>query len=373
MKKEERLHRLFGDIDEELVADAARQPRSLRVWLLRLTPVAAAVALTVGLVLAPPWGSTPPPVIDGSTPENNTTTNMSAQDTSLPTTTAPPNEMGSEPTHVAPPPPVGGTPTTAVAGVEIWKEPPWDERPLTAKFISFERDGMEHTVRCDAVDAAQVGEYLTDVPMRGYDGYTETAHTTVGHLYRLKGINDACAVALQYDGDTAFYPAVNRKYVPATLGELIIDLNLRENIHIGTVYSTTRDADGRLHDFEYSGLTVDAVWSLLMADPSLPNVWDEQAEWSCIAAVRIDVPVLGYFNISITVMEEGYLFTNLLDTGKAFFIGEEKTAAFMDYVRANCTNVIDKVQQALSGDTTHPNAVSSAAQGLVTATTKYRK
>ena len=37
MKKEERLHRLFGEIDDDLVADAAAKPIPLKVWLPRVT------------------------------------------------------------------------------------------------------------------------------------------------------------------------------------------------------------------------------------------------------------------------------------------------------------------------------------------------
>ena len=47
MKKEERLHRLFGDIDDDLVADAAHRVVPLKVWLPRVTAAVAAVALMV--------------------------------------------------------------------------------------------------------------------------------------------------------------------------------------------------------------------------------------------------------------------------------------------------------------------------------------
>ena len=44
MKKEERLNRLFGDIDDDLVAGAAARPIPLKVWLPRVTAAVAAVA-----------------------------------------------------------------------------------------------------------------------------------------------------------------------------------------------------------------------------------------------------------------------------------------------------------------------------------------
>ena len=48
MKKEERLHRLLGDIDDDLVANAARKPIRKAVWV-PAAAAAACVALAVGL------------------------------------------------------------------------------------------------------------------------------------------------------------------------------------------------------------------------------------------------------------------------------------------------------------------------------------
>lgn len=48
MNKEERMHRLMGDIDDDLVVDAARKPIRKAVWIPAVA-AAACVALTVGL------------------------------------------------------------------------------------------------------------------------------------------------------------------------------------------------------------------------------------------------------------------------------------------------------------------------------------
>ena len=74
MKKEERLNRLFGEIDDDLVADAAAKPIPLTVWLPRVTAAVAAVALTVGLAVAQPWASNKPPISNGGTITTITTT-----------------------------------------------------------------------------------------------------------------------------------------------------------------------------------------------------------------------------------------------------------------------------------------------------------
>ena len=72
MKKEERLHRLFGDIDDGLVAEATRRPVRKAVWV-PIVAAAACVALTVGL-----WqrGVFSPADISVETPDESTTTEV---------------------------------------------------------------------------------------------------------------------------------------------------------------------------------------------------------------------------------------------------------------------------------------------------------
>ncbi|MBQ9841966.1 MAG: hypothetical protein IJO42_02525 [Clostridia bacterium] len=70
MNKEERLHRLFGDIDDELVADAARKPIRKAVWVPAVA-AAACVALTVGLWQGGVFDPAPIPV---ETPDEGATT-----------------------------------------------------------------------------------------------------------------------------------------------------------------------------------------------------------------------------------------------------------------------------------------------------------
>ncbi len=372
MKKEERLHRLMGDIDDDLVADAAAKPIPLKVWLPRVTAAVAAVALTVGVVLAQPWANEKPPISNGGTTVTTTPQSNSGEDRNDPDGNVPiGTPIGTEPAlddpiDVAPPIPTAGTPTTtAPTESGVWYEPKWDEKPIWQKFRDFERkipegyDGkMYYTVHDTNIDKTMVEEYLEDVNLHGYDIYTETAYDVVGKVYRIKGINPICAVALQYEGRNDYFPAVNSAYTPETLGQFITDLNLREHLRVGTVYHSYRDADGTFHDKEYAGLTVEKVWEMLLCDDALSNEYDEenwQRQWNTKISIRIDMPLLGYNNISISLSEDGYLRTNLLDTEKLFHIGKDKVDAFMAYVEENCRLQKDDELIPMPGDT---NAVS---------------
>lgn len=84
MKKEERLHRLLGDIDDELVADAARKPIRKAVWVPAVA-AAACVALAVGLWQGGVFDPAPIPV---ETPDEGASVTEPAE-TSKDTTTTP--------------------------------------------------------------------------------------------------------------------------------------------------------------------------------------------------------------------------------------------------------------------------------------------
>lgn len=363
MKKEERLHRLFGEIDDDLVADAAAKPIPLKVWLPRITAAVAAVALTVGLAIAQPWASKKPPVQsgtaigDGNGDATTTTVQQGNNEMNGDLPVEPGAPIASAPDHVAPPRPTAGTPTTTAEWTpDIWYEQPWEEKPMWRRYPDFERFEIgNYIVYETTVDAGKVGEYLQDVNLHGYDNCTQTPHDETGKIYRIEGINDTAAVALQYPGRDDYFPAMNTKYSPATLGELIEDLNLRENIRIGTVYYSYHDENGRIHDKEYAGLTVEKMCELLLSDPTLPNVADQPIDWTHKLAFRIDVPLLGITNLGVPLSEDGYIRIHLMGEEKIFHIGEDKVNAFMAYVEENCRLQKDDELIPMPGDT---NAVS---------------
>ena len=174
---------------------------------------------------------------------------------------------------------------------------------------------------------------------------------------------------MQYAGDTAYYPARNFGYTPDTLGQFIDDLSLRENLTVGKVHYDYRDEKGNFHSTTYIHLSAETVWSLLLDDTTLQNVYDQQKMYPQLVGIAIDVPILGHRNISLAVTEDGYLTTNILDTGKAFFIGEEKAAAFLAYVLENCALDSDHVFVNTPAD---PDGSPEGTEETVTATTRTR-
>lgn len=114
MKKEERLHHLFGDIDDDLVADAARKPIRKAVWM-PLVAAAACVALSVGLWQGGLFDPTAIPV----EPDKGTSTTVSTVE---PTTTVNPTTNAST-TTANPTEPSKTDPTKTTAPSKTTKPP----------------------------------------------------------------------------------------------------------------------------------------------------------------------------------------------------------------------------------------------------------
>ena len=389
MKKEERLGRLFGEIDDDLVAGAAAKPMPLKVWLPRVTAVAAAVALTVGLAVAQPWATEKPPVTNhtagdcpgvpmDTVPNNGSTTTTTVQQNTpngeqgVPTDTAPAIQ---DPSHVAPPKPTHtqkGTSTTAaeIGNPDIWYEQPWEEWPLWRKFSHFELpipegyNGKMNFAVCEAtIDKGMVEEYLEDVELYGYDGPNETSHTITAKLYRIKGFSSIAAVALQYDGKDAYYPAVNEGYTPATLNDFLNDFNLRENLRIGIVYESR--IDGNENSREFHGLTVEKTWELLMQDTTLSNLAYNGdlivPNGSCTLSVAVEMPTLGnYSRFFLSIWEEGILSINIGNMRTAYDIGEDTVADFYSYLQEYCRIVTTTRTDAPDNTNTHTTMTSPA-------------
>ena len=374
MKKEERLNRLFGDIDDDLVAGAANRPIPLKVWLPRVAAAVAAVALTVGVVLAQPWAKEKPPIqTDTATTITTTPQDNGSWDGDEPIGEVYPGvPIETAPDNVAPPASTqkGNTATTTaeIGTPDIWYEQPWEEWPLWRKFSHFELpipegyNGKMNFAVCETtIDKGMVEEYLKDVKIYGYDGPNETSHTITAKLYRIKGFNSLAAVAVQYDGKDAYYPAVNEGYTPATLNDFLNDFNLRETLRIGIVYESS---NGNAREFH--GLTVEKTWELLMQDTTLSNLaYNGELivpNGSCTLSVAVEIPTLGnYSRFFLSIWEEGILSINIGNMRTVYDIGEDTYAAFYNYLQEQC-RIVTTTRTDSPNDTDAHTTMTSPAQ-----------
>ncbi len=417
MKREERLHRLFGGIEDELIEDAAQPTALLYVWLPRLAAVAAAVVLTVGIALGPWWEQSPlpitPPTSDDSSQEDtttSTTTNLTATQaedssatedstttdsqttvsssvitshttqytsksyTSGGKTTKHTDKSTTDKTYIIPTATHNaGTvtkstlkttakgsmktnakttaktttqtnaKTTSKCTITTWTTQtattttlPWSGTSIIDVFPTFRWNTPTslYQVKKVPVNRSDLSSPITDITVSGHDDNTD--HTITAHLAYVNGIHMSAAVAIRYGSDSTYYPATNKGYWPTTLGKLVNDLWLAKYLEVGTIHYAYADEENNVHEAEYTGLTTETLCELLLSNASLPNIYEESMTFSDTINVSISLPVLDEYGI-LTVSKDGYLYTDLLSSGKAFYIGEETASAFWDYVQNHCT------------------------------------
>jgi len=234
--------------------------------------------------------------------------------------------------------------TPVSTGSEIAQLPRWEEQLICDQYSEIPLNGISYSARRGIVPAAQLGEALGTVIAHGWDARADLAGQNADRyrsaaLYRITGIADHCAVAVQYEGSDIYYAAVNIAYRPETLGQFIADLNLRENLVLNRVsYSGKTALTGISTTFGFENVDPEKIWTMLLAAPESVNVYDERSprQPKKLVGISVSVPLLGYENISISVLEGGYLKTNILSTGKLFCIGEANTQAFLDYLFSSC-------------------------------------
>lgn len=239
---------------------------------------------------------------------------------------------------------IAASDSASVVSAEVDMIPHWEDMPIYQQFHDITFNDISYSARRGIVPADRLGESLGTVTARGWDEYADIAgedanRYTSAELFTISRINPECAIAVRYEGHDTVYACVNSYYRPETLGQFVEDLNLLEEISFGTVYYEWRSPSGRRATIYFDNVDDQIIKDMLLTEIDAENIYDESKLHEMprrIMGASVDIPLLGYQNISLSVQEEGCIKTNILDTGKLFYIGEENTQAFVDYVTEHC-------------------------------------
>ena len=254
---------------------------------------------------------------------------------------------------------------------DSYEIPRWEDMTVTQKFPYLSFNGYEYSTADKVIHEESIGKKLTSATLTGTDSRTGKTYAINADIYEITGISKNCAVSIKFEGYKELYVCRNSGYRPETLGQLTDDLNLRETLTFGKAYATVKKGD-TYTETEYSGLDGEKVWEMLLSDRELKNVkdYDSMNFGKELISVSINIELLGYENISLAVTEDGYLTTNILDTGKAFFIGKEKAENFAEYVRENCKGT-EKITYIVNSS--EPSGTGAASSAYDPGNTKSRQ
>lgn len=221
--------------------------------------------------------------------------------------------------------------------------PKWNEMSISQQFNEVEYNNSKYSSRITKISNNNILKNIGNATLTGYDTYTETTYNKKAELYSIKDIEEKCAIAIKFEGDTDYYVYVNSYYRPTTLGEFTKDLNLEEIISFGTIYYNYWDEDLQEDiNVEFYGVDNKIIWQKLFNNKNLENIYSDNdtekytsERFSQSIGISVDIPLLGYKNISVSLTDKGYLLTNILDTGKGFYIGEDKVQEFLNFIKDN--------------------------------------
>ncbi|MDE7327394.1 MAG: hypothetical protein K2N63_14165 [Lachnospiraceae bacterium] len=247
---------------------------------------------------------------------------------------------------------------------EIYKVPHWDEMEIYEQYSNIECFGRLYNVQNGVIKPEQLGNELGTFTAQGQDEYASLAGEDAirfhpATAYEITGISPDCAIAIRYDGKDTYYAAVNSGYRPETLSDFLSDLNLKDTLQFNFVDYEYFKKSGEYCTVRFENVENSKIWELLLSNVQAKNEsGDFGSDGTTLLSLSVSIPLLGCENISITLHEDGYIFTNILDTEKKFYIGEENAQAFFRYVLDECEGyeLIFEYPQAKDATESNPTA-----------------
>lgn len=211
--------------------------------------------------------------------------------------------------------------------------PQWADRITPHKYPELNIGEITYSSQVYEISSANVSDFVAETQLTGYDIYEDKTYTVDAEVHSLKKIGKECALAVKFSGEEKFYVYINPWYTPETLEEFIISLNLKENLSFGNAYYDYIE-ENRHIALEFADFDDSIVWDMLLGNTEAKNV-EYGGLYAKLLDISIDVELLGEKNVMLCVTSDGYIVSNLLDSQKSFFVGEEKARAFADYVFEN--------------------------------------
>lgn len=206
------------------------------------------------------------------------------------------------------------------------EKPHWEDMGNYQRYAELSFEDNTYTTALIAVHEADIGELLGTAEVTGQDiYYTGEIHTDTVSVYAINGISTEAAVCIRFHEDDEYpYAYCNGWYTPETLGAFLDGLDLAARLETDLVY----DPRDPKQTIVYEDVPTERIFEALLSARETPNEPDVPVGGT-VLEISASLNVLGCHNHVIALTEDGYLWTNLLESGKYFHIGEETVAAFV--------------------------------------------
>lgn len=224
---------------------------------------------------------------------------------------------------------------------DIYEEPQWDDKTFYQQFPCFEFNDISYVAAGETY--AEIGEKLGTAIANNVDIYTGTDFNVELEIFEIVSVDSDYAVAVKtLDGFYGVY--TNCYYETATFGDMVEGLNLEENLRFGSCGIQT-ETDMTVSYTNILNTDDEAIWEFLADCYDAQSVGDYTEfdgevfmdesdildEYINFAVASTDI--LGFENLSFAVTKGGYITTNIIATGRAFYIGVDKANEFAEMIK----------------------------------------
>ncbi len=243
------------------------------------------------------------------------------------------------------------------SGTELGYVWPWEYQTTPERFSLVAFGGNTYQIRQireQGISTDLIGEKLATCVATGWDSITDTEYTREVDVYRIRGIDEAQMVAVDLDG--AFYVYNTREYAPpADFGAVLEAYSLPQHLELRrfTVYEEGSD---RGH---YALAEDGVIWEILESCREGTLIQEEQ--WSRnegnYLSFTATSEALGIYKRVFYVTADGYIWTNILDFGYLFDIGQEAAGKIISYAMENAAEAEpEPYMESLAGTVTEIGA-----------------
>jgi len=319
MERTERIFELLGDIDDHLIAAAAPKPVSApRIWKRWLPAVACfCLAAIIGTVA---WRmNVPDPALPG---EDNPTVTIPGDTTQTPNVPTDPDDIPRAYSILkeAQENQEEGEKTSAAVSVHT----------LADSYPTITRDGISYTCvdTKTAVNEACLGTYLST-------GTTDdNSHTFIYHS--VADLDPADVLAVQFHNSKHYFIYSATDYQPATLGELVERMHLRDLLQLGNV-SVHRREGKDLYTTAYTAPLDSILWETLLGHAEFVSAYDHRngidtnpASDNKLVDIAISLPQLAIPAGSMWITDNGYLVMRMLGATRVFRLDDNTAQTVID-------------------------------------------
>ena len=162
--------------------------------------------------------------------------------------------------------------------------------------ISYnEYENSYRSCRSNRISDEKIDEFLGDINLNGINEFNFEEVSASGKIYKIANIAVDCALAVKYDTDGEYHLFRNINYRPETLGQMISDMNLKDELII---------VSARIDEQTYA-IDNEKVWEYILSENNAQNYGKGITPSNY--GITVDIPTLGRVRIAINVYADGHI------------------------------------------------------------------